>query len=195
MSNMSTIPCCLCGGPVEEFSIPNSAWNHIVRKDGPETDKEYLCWSCFEGALVEGLRVDLDAEIVGLSTERASLRSQISTLEGKLASVEGLVQKAFDAAIDMAAEHCLRIGDYSAQSKADGIRYEAYDAWIAFQKQHLSTPKTEERTSGGSCTACGGSGEIWVSIIGPVTRICGTCNGSGFIPSSTAHHSEEGGES
>ena len=43
----SEIPCCKCGGDVKEFSVPNEAWNVIVRKGGPETDQEYLCLNCF----------------------------------------------------------------------------------------------------------------------------------------------------
>lgn len=53
LSKESTVPCCLCGGAVEEFSVPNADWNRIVRKNGSETDKEYLCWACFEKKILE----------------------------------------------------------------------------------------------------------------------------------------------
>lgn len=46
-SSVSTVPCCLCKGPVIEFSVPNEVWNRIVRGGGPETDQEYLCVGCF----------------------------------------------------------------------------------------------------------------------------------------------------
>lgn len=44
---LTSTPCCKCGGSVVEFSIPNSAWNTIIRGDGGETDQEYLCLTCF----------------------------------------------------------------------------------------------------------------------------------------------------
>jgi len=59
----SQIPCCKCGGPVVEFSVPNDAWNTIVRKDGPETNQEYLCLGCFAEAAaneIERLRAVID---------------------------------------------------------------------------------------------------------------------------------------
>ena len=43
----STIPCCKCGGRVVEFTVPNKAWNTIIRGDQGETDQEYLCLKCF----------------------------------------------------------------------------------------------------------------------------------------------------
>ena len=43
----STIPCCKCGLPVVEFTVPNEAWNTIARGNGPETNQEYLCLNCF----------------------------------------------------------------------------------------------------------------------------------------------------
>lgn len=47
----STIPCCLCGGEVVEFTVPNDIWNLVIRTDGKETDKEYLCLDCWYKAL------------------------------------------------------------------------------------------------------------------------------------------------
>lgn len=52
----STIPCCKCGGMVVEFSVPNEAWNIIVRKGGSETDQEYLCLDCFARCAASELR-------------------------------------------------------------------------------------------------------------------------------------------
>jgi hypothetical protein len=51
MTDISTIPCSRCGGPVIEFTVPNHIWNAVVRKGGPETDKEYLCAQCFAADL------------------------------------------------------------------------------------------------------------------------------------------------
>jgi hypothetical protein len=51
--NVSKIPCSNCGGKVQEFSVPNPVWNAIVRKNGKETDKEYLCVWCFTSCVVE----------------------------------------------------------------------------------------------------------------------------------------------
>jgi hypothetical protein len=42
----SETPCCRCGGVVVEFSVPNDAWNTIIRDDGRETDQEYLSLDC-----------------------------------------------------------------------------------------------------------------------------------------------------
>lgn len=47
------IPCCRCKGHVVEFSVSNEAWNTIVRRNGPETDQEYLCLECFAGLAVD----------------------------------------------------------------------------------------------------------------------------------------------
>jgi len=43
----TNIPCVICNGEVVEFSIPNDIWNLVVRKNGKETDKEYLCINCW----------------------------------------------------------------------------------------------------------------------------------------------------
>lgn len=48
---VSSIPCNICGGAVIEFSIPNDIWNKVIRLDGHEHDKEYLCMACFFDAL------------------------------------------------------------------------------------------------------------------------------------------------
>lgn len=46
-ARVSSIPCCLCGGECIEFTVPNELWNRIIRPDGREHDKEYLCVQCF----------------------------------------------------------------------------------------------------------------------------------------------------
>lgn len=51
------IPCDLCGGAVIEFSIPNDIWNRVIRLDGHEHDKEYLCMACFFDALRTALGI------------------------------------------------------------------------------------------------------------------------------------------
>lgn len=49
---MTEIPCCKCGGVViDEFSVPSELWNAVMRPDGHETDQEYLCFECWNGAL------------------------------------------------------------------------------------------------------------------------------------------------
>jgi hypothetical protein len=52
-SVVSEVPCCKCGGEVIEFVVENRIWNRIVRLDGPEHDKEYLCVACFAKQCVE----------------------------------------------------------------------------------------------------------------------------------------------
>ena len=69
-SEPSGTPCCKCGGPVIEFSLPNEAWNTIIRDDGSETDQEYLCLTCFAEIAAEKLR--------RLTTEVKALREGIS---------------------------------------------------------------------------------------------------------------------
>ena len=61
-NGLSDIPCCKCGGPVVEFSVPNEAWNTVIRNNGPETDQEYLCVKCF--ALVAADRLNTAQAIV-----------------------------------------------------------------------------------------------------------------------------------
>lgn len=43
----SEIPCVECNGEVIEFSIPNIVWNKVIRRNGKEHNKEYLCIWCF----------------------------------------------------------------------------------------------------------------------------------------------------
>lgn len=88
----STIPCCLCNGPVEEFSIPNEAWNRIIRKGGPETDKEYLCWACFEKAALQQVTRERDEAVAdGKSWRRVSER-----LEDELGQAKARAESAED---------------------------------------------------------------------------------------------------
>lgn len=54
-SEVSELPCGICGGEVIEFSIPNDIWNKVIRPDGHEHDKEYLCIDCFFNALRKAL--------------------------------------------------------------------------------------------------------------------------------------------
>jgi DNA-directed RNA polymerase subunit RPC12/RpoP len=53
----SDIPCCECGGKVEEFTVPNELWNAVMRPDGYETDKEYLCFECWNKRLMRHIAV------------------------------------------------------------------------------------------------------------------------------------------
>lgn len=47
----SQVPCCKCGGEVVEFSIPNDIWNFVMRTNGKESNKEYLCFNCWHETL------------------------------------------------------------------------------------------------------------------------------------------------
>lgn len=71
---MSDIPCCECGGPVVEFSIPNELWNRVMRPDGHETDKEYLCYSCWNKALVNYFRGYLASKLKAREAMRKAYR-------------------------------------------------------------------------------------------------------------------------
>lgn len=55
--DVSSLPCEICGGDVIEFSIPNDIWNRVIRLDGREHDKEYLCMACFFDALRTALSI------------------------------------------------------------------------------------------------------------------------------------------
>lgn len=55
---VSEIPCCLCGGEVREFTIPNDIWNEVIRLNGRETDREYICIECWFSALRKILRTN-----------------------------------------------------------------------------------------------------------------------------------------
>jgi hypothetical protein len=70
-SESSSIPCCNCGGEVIEFTVPNALWNKVIRHDGHATDKEYLCFSCWNQQLsdfISELETQL-AELRGLLRE------------------------------------------------------------------------------------------------------------------------------
>lgn len=72
----SSIPCHDCRGPVVEFSVPNDAWNTLIRRGGRETDQEYLCLSCFakrSTAFVKDLRT------AGFTALSKSMRSSPSS--------------------------------------------------------------------------------------------------------------------
>lgn len=43
----SDVPCARCGGTVVEFVIPSRLWNAVIRNNGTEGDKEYLCYECW----------------------------------------------------------------------------------------------------------------------------------------------------
>jgi len=58
-------PCARCGGAAPEFTVPNDAWNTIIRDDGREGPGEYLCLSCFATAAADKIR-HLKAESVKL---------------------------------------------------------------------------------------------------------------------------------
>lgn len=55
---ISSIPCARCGGEVIEFSIPNDVWNKVIRPDGHEHTKEYLCANCWFNALRVALGIE-----------------------------------------------------------------------------------------------------------------------------------------
>ena len=54
-NEVSSIPCAECGGDVIEFTIPNDIWNKIIRPNGIESIKEYLCINCWYDKLREYL--------------------------------------------------------------------------------------------------------------------------------------------
>ncbi len=49
----SSVPCCECGKEVQEFTVPNVLWNMVMRPDEHETNKEYICYSCWNLKLLE----------------------------------------------------------------------------------------------------------------------------------------------
>lgn len=64
---VSIIPCYECGGEVIEFTVPNNIWNFVMRPDGKETNKEYICSDCWYKAL----RIKLEES---QRRERAAIR-------------------------------------------------------------------------------------------------------------------------
>jgi len=50
-----TLPCHDCGQYHQEFSVDSVFWNRIMRPDGKETDREYLCLACFHRHVVAAL--------------------------------------------------------------------------------------------------------------------------------------------
>lgn len=55
--DISAIPCCSCGSVVYEFTVPSDIWNLIIRKNGDETDREYICVWCFLDEVIDYLRL------------------------------------------------------------------------------------------------------------------------------------------
>lgn len=68
---VSSVPCCVCQGPVVEFVRSNEEWNATMRPDGLEHDKEYLCASCYMNALAARAE---SAEAALAESERAGER-------------------------------------------------------------------------------------------------------------------------
>ena len=52
----SHLPCAACGESCQEFSVPNAAWNTLIRDDGREGWGEYLCLACFANIAAGKLR-------------------------------------------------------------------------------------------------------------------------------------------
>lgn len=78
----SMIPCCLCGGKVIEFVIPNELWNRVIRIKGREANKEYLCFNCWNNKLTQFIN-KLDAENKRLAKENEDLTDKL-TMSGQL---------------------------------------------------------------------------------------------------------------
>jgi hypothetical protein len=54
--SVSETLCVSCDNPCVEFHVPNDVWNAVVRKGGPEHDKEFLCVWCYHKAVEEYVR-------------------------------------------------------------------------------------------------------------------------------------------
>lgn len=74
----SIVPCCRCGGVVHEFTIPNEIWNSLIRWDGPETEREYLCFGCFAAVAQDVCKRKLDFR----DAEISRLKFRVDALEG-----------------------------------------------------------------------------------------------------------------
>ncbi len=108
-SKLSDILCFRCSAPVVEFSIPNAAWNTIVRDNGPETDQEYLCLDCFAGIAAEkiGWLGDELRELKKATRELLShsvLRKTIGLEPMDWEQVEARWQEIVQQAIQLAAQ-------------------------------------------------------------------------------------------
>ena len=96
--HVSQIPCRRCGGPVVEFVVPNEVWNPIVRKNGPETDREYLCVRCFgemAAKEIKRLQERIKAEYQR-GVEEGSSCQAILEIQGRERFMEGLKSKSLD---------------------------------------------------------------------------------------------------
>jgi hypothetical protein len=49
------LPCHDCRKPHREFSVDSVLWNRVMRPDGHETDREYLCLACFHYHVAKAL--------------------------------------------------------------------------------------------------------------------------------------------
>lgn len=103
----SAVPCCKCKGPVVEFTVPNEVWNAIIRRNGPETDQEYLCKDCYIAACTEYFA----AQDQHLKEARAALATQTERADKLQAEAEERkrdcyeVRRERDQAIQLRNEH------------------------------------------------------------------------------------------
>lgn len=54
--DVGAAPCDECGGPAPEYTVPNEAWNTIIRNDGREGPREYICLNCFAATAARRIR-------------------------------------------------------------------------------------------------------------------------------------------
>lgn len=99
--HLSSLTCAVCNQPMCEFVIENADWNTLVRRDGEESEKEYLCIACFGKMAAETARhyaKERDesltacrargAEIEALRAENARLREALEDIANPLERIK-----------------------------------------------------------------------------------------------------------
>lgn len=83
---ISTVPCSTCAGPCREFVVESDVWNKVVRRGGPEHDKEYLCVDCWNRQV------------------EAYIREQATPPKGHVRTDDGKVRKVYEWSVNPLTE-------------------------------------------------------------------------------------------
>lgn len=92
------LPCNECGGPAPEYTVPNEAWNTIIRHENPEGPGEYICLNCFANIAAESVR--------GLTTATTQLVTDVLTKTKELRDLSDLCVK-LKAELDNVRKCCI----------------------------------------------------------------------------------------
>jgi len=107
----SGIPCQECGCNCVEFTIPNNLWNKVMRPDGHEGEKEYICFSCWNKKLIDWLSaVEQERDNWERKSKNNGLAAAIAA--ERMTELEAELKEAEQDAKRLAKKSTLVTGEY-----------------------------------------------------------------------------------